>query len=47
MGIERDSLGEIELPDEAYGGIQTARSLVHFPVGGERMPLDASERWCW
>ena len=40
MRIERDSLGEIEVPEEAYWGAQTARSLVHFPIGRERMPLE-------
>lgn len=37
--IETDSLGEVEVPAEAYYGAQTARSMVNFPVGGERMPL--------
>ena len=39
MRIESDSLGEIEVPEEAYWGAQTARSLLHFPIGHERMPL--------
>jgi aspartate ammonia-lyase len=33
---ERDSLGELELPDEVYYGIQTARALTNFPVSGIR-----------
>ena len=33
---ERDSLGELELPDEAYYGVQTARALENFPVSGQR-----------
>jgi fumarate hydratase class II len=37
--IETDSLGEVEVPAEAYYGAQTARSVHNFPVGGERMPL--------
>jgi aspartate ammonia-lyase len=34
--VERDSLGEKELPDEAYYGVQTARALENFPVSGIR-----------
>ncbi|RJR42550.1 MAG: aspartate ammonia-lyase [Desulfobacteraceae bacterium] len=34
--IERDSLGEMELPDSVYYGVQTARALVNFPVSGMR-----------
>jgi fumarate hydratase class II len=37
--IETDSLGAVEVPADAYYGAQTARSMVNFPVGGERMPL--------
>jgi fumarate hydratase, class II len=32
--VERDSLGEKEVPEEAYYGIQTARALENFPVSG-------------
>ncbi|MFQ6039539.1 MAG: aspartate ammonia-lyase [Candidatus Poribacteria bacterium] len=34
--IEKDSLGEMELPDEVYYGIQTARAIKNFPVSGIR-----------
>ena len=37
--IETDSLGPIEVPDDAYWGAQTQRSLINFAIGGERMPL--------
>src|SRR4030066_1621084 len=30
--IERDSLGEREVPQEAYWGIQTLRAVENFPV---------------
>jgi aspartate ammonia-lyase len=33
---ERDSLGEMDVPSEAYYGIQTQRALVNFPVSGRR-----------
>ena len=36
---ERDSLGPIEVPDDAYWGAQTQRSLQYFAIGDERMPL--------
>jgi fumarate hydratase class II len=36
--IERDSMGEVEVPSDRYYGAQTARSLANFPIGGERMP---------
>ena len=36
---ETDSFGPIEVPDEAYWGAQTQRSIGNFPIGDERMPL--------
>ena len=36
--IETDSMGPIEVPDDHYWGAQTARSLVHFPIGDDTMP---------
>lgn len=38
--IETDSMGEIEVPGEKYYGAQTARSLVHFKIGGDRFPRE-------
>ncbi len=37
--IETDSLGPVEVPENAYWGAQTQRSLTNFAIGGERMPL--------
>ena len=34
MRREKDSLGELELPDEALYGIQTKRAIENFPVSG-------------
>jgi fumarate hydratase class II len=34
--IERDSLGEKEVPHDAYYGIQTVRAVENFPVSGLR-----------
>jgi aspartate ammonia-lyase len=33
--VERDSLGEVEVPEEALYGIQTRRAVENFPVSGE------------
>ena len=38
--IETDSMGEIQVPDDRYYGAQTARSLIHFDIGDERMPTE-------
>src|SRR3981081_3956503 len=37
--IEKDTFGPIEVPAERYWGAQTQRSLHHFKISGERMPL--------
>jgi aspartate ammonia-lyase len=34
--IERDSLGEMEIPSSVYYGIQTARAIENFPISGLR-----------
>ncbi|MEX6502188.1 class II fumarate hydratase [Pseudomonas zhanjiangensis] len=36
---ETDSLGPIDVPEDAYWGAQTQRSLINFAIGSERMPL--------
>ena len=38
--IETDSMGEIQVPSDRYYGAQTARSLIHFKIGGERFPRE-------
>ncbi|MEA2776082.1 MAG: fumarate hydratase, class [Acetobacteraceae bacterium] len=35
---EFDSMGTVEVPADKYYGAQTARSLVHFSIGDDRMP---------
>ena len=35
---EFDSMGDLEVPADKYYGAQTARSLVHFSIGDDRMP---------
>ncbi|RBA57464.1 class II fumarate hydratase [Stutzerimonas zhaodongensis] len=36
---ETDSLGPVEVPEQAYWGAQTQRSLINFAIGDQRMPL--------
>jgi fumarate hydratase class II len=38
--IESDSMGEIAVPAEHYWGAQTERSLLHFSIGADRMPIE-------
>jgi fumarate hydratase, class II len=37
--LEQDSMGSIEVPADRYWGAQTQRSLHHFSIGTETMPL--------
>jgi len=37
---ERDPLGEVQVPAEAYYGAQTARAVENFPISGLRAPGD-------
>ena len=38
MRIEHDSMGEVEVPDDARWGAQTQRAIDNFPISGE--PID-------
>jgi fumarate hydratase class II len=38
MRIERDTMGEVAVPAEAYYGVQTARAIRNFPISGLRFP---------
>jgi aspartate ammonia-lyase len=37
---ERDPLGELDVPADAYYGVQTARAVQNFPISGLRAPAD-------
>src|SRR5947207_12383676 len=37
---DSDSMGPIQVPADRYYGAQTARSLVHFDIGHDRMPRE-------
>lgn len=36
--VEKDFLGEVHVPKEAYWGVQTQRAVENFPVSGLRLP---------
>src|SRR5581483_2466686 len=36
--VEKDSLGELAVPADAYYGVQTARAIENFPISGLRFP---------
>jgi fumarate hydratase class II len=38
--IEKDSMGEVEVPDNKYWGAQTQRSLENFKIGANLMPMN-------
>ncbi|WML43272.1 class II fumarate hydratase [Neobacillus sp. PS3-40] len=38
--IEKDTLGEVQVPSEKYWGAQTQRSKENFKIGTEKMPIE-------
>lgn len=38
--IEKDSMGEMKVPKNAYYGAQTARAVENFKISGRRLPLE-------
>src|SRR5580658_10384025 len=38
--VESDSMGKIEVPANQYWGAQTQRSLGHFAIGNDLMPVE-------
>ena len=38
MRIEKDSMGEMEVPDDALYGASTQRAVLNFPISGRSMP---------
>src|SRR5882762_3058679 len=39
MRRESDSMGTVEVPKEHYWGAQTQRSLIHFAIGDDHVPV--------
>ncbi len=40
MRIEKDTMGEMEVPKDAYWAAQTQRSIQNFKIGEEKMPYE-------
>jgi fumarate hydratase, class II len=38
--IEKDTMGEVQVPADKYWGAQTQRSIQNFTIGGQKMPLE-------
>ncbi|MBO58559.1 MAG: class II fumarate hydratase, partial [Euryarchaeota archaeon] len=38
MRVESDTMGELEVPADRYYGCQTARSMMNFDIGNDKMP---------
>ena len=38
--IEKDTMGDVQVPTDRYYGAQTARSLTNFKIGGDRFPRE-------
>ena len=38
MRIEKDSMGEMEVPDNALYGASTQRAVLNFPISGHALP---------
>lgn len=38
--IEKDTMGEVRVPENAFWGAQTQRSSENFKIGGQKMPIE-------
>ena len=45
--IEKDTMGEIEVPVDAYWGAQTQRSVQNFKIGEEKMPYEITRAFSY
>ena len=41
--VEKDSMGEVKVPADAYFGVQSTRSMNNFPISGFRLPPEQVE----
>ena len=39
MRVERDSMGELPVPSDAYYGASTERAVRNFPISGQRLQI--------
>ncbi len=45
--IEKDTMGEVEVPKDAYWGAQTQRSIQNFRIGEETMPYEITRAFSY
>jgi len=45
--IEKDTMGEINVPKDAYWGAQTQRSIENFAIGEEKMPYEITRAFSY
>jgi len=45
--IEKDTMGEIQVPNDKYWAAQTQRSVENFPIGDEKMPKEVVEGFAY
>ncbi|MEL6192490.1 MAG: class II fumarate hydratase [Bacteroidota bacterium] len=45
--IEKDTMGEIQVPSEKYWGAQTQRSIQNFKIGGQKMPMEVIQAFAY
>ena len=43
--VEFDSMGEAKVPTIRLCGAQTRRSLIHFSIGNDRMPIEVYDAY--
>jgi len=45
--IEKDTMGEMKVPNDKYWAAQTQRSVENFPIGNEKMPKEVIEGFAY
>jgi len=45
--IEKDTMGEMQVPNDKYWAAQTQRSVENFPIGNEKMPKEVIEGFAY
>ena len=45
--IEKDTMGDVQVPSDKYWGAQTQRSKDNFKIGGEKMPQEIIEAFAY
>jgi fumarate hydratase, class II len=45
--IEKDTMGEVRVPNDTYWGAQTQRSLENFQIGEEKMPYEITRAFSY